>query len=158
MLKWKGAFRLSYDRIEDDESKSTIPSPVWQISLKDKRLRDSRALPWAISSVLTLVLLWLMFEKHQIVRGEQLWGSYENGFVTDISMTNPSFANPYQFYSPAAAASARLRHVRFHSSFWVDDDDMWHMTTNSSEPRYVGPPSPEVDQAWEDILYRKFCV
>jgi hypothetical protein len=33
---------------------------------------------------------------------------------------------------------------------------MWYMTFDPNEPRFVGTPGPEIDQAWQSILYREY--
>jgi len=34
-------------------------------------------------------------------------------------------------------------------------DGSYYMSVNPNEPRYVGPPSPQMDKAWEDLISRK---
>ncbi|KIX97049.1 uncharacterized protein Z520_07163 [Fonsecaea multimorphosa CBS 102226] len=99
-------------------------------------------LPWALAIFLSLLLIRNIWGQSEESRERQAWGSYEAGFATDIDQTRPLI---------------RLKQVQFYGSFRVNDEGIWHLSRNDSEPVYVGKPSPEIDLAWDALIIPRFA-
>lgn len=48
-----------------------------------------------------------------------------------------------------------MKEVRFSGSLKYTDEGRLYIDYGTDEPRYFGEPSPEIDQAWQDLIGRK---
>ncbi|KAI1261341.1 hypothetical protein F5Y18DRAFT_431172 [Xylariaceae sp. FL1019] len=64
--------------------------------------------------------------------------AYETGFETDWSL---------------AREVSRTKKVKFSGGIQFHEDETRYLTTNPDEPVYIGPPSPELDAAWDELTY-----
>jgi hypothetical protein len=52
-----------------------------------------------------------------------------------------------------AKESIELLKVKFKGSFRYNETSKeYYCEHDPAEPQYIGPPSPEIDQAWEELL------
>lgn len=59
--------------------------------------------------------------------------------------------------APAKIAIS-LEEIRFTSGVYIDDNGTFHLAEHPGLPQYVGPPSSEIDEAWEEIVQRRHCL
>ena len=57
-------------------------------------------------------------------------------------------------YIAPLRSAIEVREVRFSSNLKFDKDGELYRTVDPEEPPYVGPPSDEIDHAWEEITQR----
>ncbi|KAI1322460.1 hypothetical protein F5Y16DRAFT_386610 [Xylariaceae sp. FL0255] len=76
----------------------------------------------------------------QIKRDVSLEYDYEGGFDTDWSPTRDVI---------------RTKRVKFYGGIFFHENRTRYVTTNPDEPVYVGPPSQEIDDAWEELTYHE---
>ncbi|KXS98427.1 hypothetical protein AC578_1757 [Pseudocercospora eumusae] len=69
------------------------------------------------------------------------FGTFERGFVTEKIL-------PAELYE--------IEHRRFTSSVGFHPDGTEFLIQDPSEPAYVGEPSPEIDQAWEEMVHNRY--
>lgn len=68
-------------------------------------------------------------------------GTYDAGFITERSPLTEAI---------------RIDTTLFYGGFQFDADGNCTISHNPREPRYGGPPSPEIDQAWIDLIDVRF--
>ncbi|RAO68350.1 uncharacterized protein BHQ10_004362 [Talaromyces amestolkiae] len=68
-------------------------------------------------------------------------GTYETGFDTELEEMKPSI---------------KLHQKRYTSAIRDLPNGTLYMAFNTSEPQYVGPPSPEIDAAWNSLLQGRY--
>lgn len=52
-----------------------------------------------------------------------------------------------------AKSSIELSRVKFKGAFrYNESSNTYYRVHDPAEPQYIGPPSPEIDKAWEDLL------
>jgi hypothetical protein len=56
------------------------------------------------------------------------------------------------FLAPAREAIS-IKKVKFTGGLYFDYNGTLHSTSNPEEPRYVGPPSEDMDNAWEALIH-----
>ena len=55
--------------------------------------------------------------------------------------------------SEPAKSSIELSKVKFRGAFRYNaTSKVYYREHDPAEPQYIGPPSPEIDQAWEELL------
>ncbi|KAF5874021.1 putative tat pathway signal sequence protein [Botrytis fragariae] len=54
----------------------------------------------------------------------------------------------------AAREEIGLKQVKFYGGIRFDDNEKQYLTVNPDEPVYVGPPTPEMDDAWQALPIR----
>jgi hypothetical protein len=51
-----------------------------------------------------------------------------------------------------ARQAISIKKVKFTGGLYYDNGTL-HMSSNPEEPTYVGPPSEEIDDAWEALIH-----
>jgi len=128
----------SYDSLlsEDSESVKDENSPPFQIKRRPKwHFNFSIVLPWILCVILSALLVMTQI-LHKIPR---IHDTFEAGFDTEFAFSNETMG---------------LKRVRFTSDIQVDPNGTLYLSQNPNGPQYVGPPTPEIDQAWEDLLMK----
>ncbi|KAI1163312.1 hypothetical protein F5B18DRAFT_325107 [Nemania serpens] len=95
--------------------------------------------PWKIATAVLsfLLVVLLSMEISRIVAPRKMLLSYETGFATDLE--------------PALSA-IKLRKHTFAGGIIVNETNQFEVTLNSGNPRYVGKPTQELDDAWDAIV------
>ncbi|KAI0968526.1 hypothetical protein F4678DRAFT_201734 [Xylaria arbuscula] len=113
------------------------------IKLSGKQFSRSRrctdgTTPWKIATAILSLLLVIISsaEINRIAFPTKLF-SYETGFSTDLE---------------PALTSVRLRQHRFAGAIIVNETSQFELVLDPSNPRYVGKPTQELDDAWDAIV------
>lgn len=143
----------SHAREKSDMEEMTILIQDEEGTLIQQRDTQPARLPWIISTVVLLLLTAVLIVRDILPASSQ--GSFEKGFVTDFGICPCKHAAivTKPFAEPALPAIS-MHQVRFSGALRADENGTLFPAFNSSEPRYVGPPSPEIDQTWEKLLGR----
>jgi hypothetical protein len=56
------------------------------------------------------------------------------------------------FLVPARQAIS-VKKVKFTGGLYFDYNGTLHISSNPEEPTYIGPPSKEIDDAWEALIH-----
>lgn len=122
-------------KVESDEE-----SPFIEVKNCQKE-KTQAAWPWIASTiVLTLVLICDIVQ-----RGGQ------DGQC--LIKTRPAFRTDLKDSHPHIELEERV----FSGRLWFDKDtETVYRDIDPSEPQYFGPPSPEIDAAWSDLLRGKY--
>ncbi|KAJ5360007.1 hypothetical protein N7517_009198 [Penicillium concentricum] len=83
-------------------------------------------------AVMIILLLLQIF-----MQDSKCYGKFENGFDTDLV---------------AAKSQIELEKVMFTGGIHFNPDGSVYIK-DIPGPKYVGPPSPEIDKAWDELLY-----
>ncbi|KAI1099047.1 hypothetical protein F4804DRAFT_345812 [Jackrogersella minutella] len=148
-------FPNSYTRVSDDEpfldhqpQKNEIPERSSYHSndkfmstqnIKRRWYMKSRV-PWAISLILLIISLLLLVRLttvQQLCTPSPL-GSFERGWETDLDAAKPHI-------------QAKL--IKFTGSPEFYENGTLYRSYPKDQPQYVGEPSPEIDKAWNMLLY-----
>ncbi|KAI1170945.1 hypothetical protein F4777DRAFT_86860 [Nemania sp. FL0916] len=65
---------------------------------------------------------------------------YESGFETDWTLTREVI---------------QTKKVKFYGGIFFHENETRYVTTNPDEPVYIGPPSQEIDEAWDALTYHE---
>jgi len=100
-----------------------------------------QVLPWIISTsiffIFNLVLVTYILTILKYYRPSP-FGYFESGFNTDLD--------------PAKAAIEGHK-IRFTGELKFYENNTMYRDYPEGEPRYFGPPNPEIDNAWHELLY-----
>lgn len=70
---------------------------------------------------------------------------------SEISSLKSSSAS--NFCVEPARSSIELSKIKFKGGFrYNETSQTYYREHDPAEPQYIGPPSPEIDQAWEELL------
>ncbi|KAI2634102.1 hypothetical protein GGS26DRAFT_589945 [Hypomontagnella submonticulosa] len=98
-------------------------------------------LPWVLSTLsLSVVIVALLVH---IITVDQFcapspYGRYESGFHTDLEASKPFIEG---------------KRVQFAGSVQFSENGTMYREYNPNEPLYAGYPNPEIDKAWNDLIY-----
>ncbi|KFY84219.1 hypothetical protein V498_07859, partial [Pseudogymnoascus sp. VKM F-4517 (FW-2822)] len=126
-------------REKSDMEEMTILIQDEEGTLIQQRNTQPARLPWIISTIVLLFLTAALIVRDILPASSQ--SSFETGFDTDFEPALPAIS---------------MHQVRFSGALRADENGTLFPAFNSSEPRYVGPPSPEIDQTWEKLLGRRY--
>lgn len=56
------------------------------------------------------------------------------------------------FLVAPANSALGLTKVKFYGGVQIDPNGTYSLTHNPAEPNFVGPSSPEIDEAWDRML------
>jgi len=121
-----------YSAIEKDETDSDdVLSPGQSVYRRVKQLF------WPCTSLLFAVLylrsvLWLRHNETSVGNF-----TYANGFGTDLR---------------TASLAVDLKKRSFTGGLSVDENNTLYREVDPARPQYAGTPSPEVDEAWDDVM------
>ncbi|PMD46157.1 hypothetical protein L207DRAFT_377570, partial [Hyaloscypha variabilis F] len=90
-------------------------------------------LPWVICAILFTFLVITQ----TIHRSHRAHDTYETGFDTEFNFANGALG---------------MKKVKFISDIHIDPNGTVYLSQDPDGPHYVGPPSPDIDQAWDDML------
>ncbi|KAI6088716.1 hypothetical protein F4821DRAFT_257555 [Hypoxylon rubiginosum] len=117
-----------YGPLLEDEDEDVQHPGFQQRAPKRRRLTE-----WLLWGVLILSCLVLLFDNIRL-RGRQI---SESAFATDLTV---------------AKHLSELIEYQFTGGIQVDHEGKLYREVNPQEPQYAGEPSPEIDQAWDDLL------
>lgn len=150
---------LLYDSAGKDDSRL--------ISESGKSHYGSRFAKIAINLLIVLIALALMivFLLYEVyMEDSKCYGAFEKGFDTDLRMypsprfllfliSLPSPRASHTDTTPGAAKShIELEKVLFTGGIHFNPDGSVYIK-GTPGPTYVGKPSPEIDEAWDKLLY-----
>ncbi|KAJ5589370.1 hypothetical protein N7537_012048 [Penicillium hordei] len=84
---------------------------------------------------LAVMIIFLLFQIY--MQDSKCYGKFENGFDTDLV---------------AAKSQIELQQVLFTGGIHFHPNGSVYIK-DTPGPKYVGTPSPEIDKAWDDLLY-----
>ncbi|KAI0468033.1 hypothetical protein F4859DRAFT_492435 [Xylaria cf. heliscus] len=126
---------------EGQEAESLLSGVV---KLSDEQFSRSRqctsgATPWKVATaVLSLLLIIVVSaEINRAAFSHATSFSYETGFTTDLE---------------PALASIKIRQRSFAGAIIVNGTSQFELILDPSNPRYVGKPTQELDDAWDAIV------
>ncbi|OJJ42268.1 hypothetical protein ASPZODRAFT_137405 [Penicilliopsis zonata CBS 506.65] len=93
----------------------------------------ARQWPWILSTLFFALLSALLFFRLP----SSPYGSYEKGFSTDLK---------------SIRSSIELQEVQFTGGLELDENGRLISVTDPGAPKYAGPPSPEIDDAWNELM------
>ncbi|EED18587.1 conserved hypothetical protein [Talaromyces stipitatus ATCC 10500] len=101
-----------------------------------------RSPAWAVTTlILTLIMVAENVYLLRTLESSKRNSTYETGFDTELEEMKPSI---------------KLHQKRYTGAIRDLPNGTLYMAFNSSEPRYVGPPSPEIDDAWQNLLKGRY--
>ncbi|KAI1296029.1 hypothetical protein F5Y03DRAFT_371140, partial [Xylaria venustula] len=125
---------------EEQEAQSLLSDVV---KLSGKQFSRSRqctdgTTPWKVATaILSLLLVIVSSAEINRVAFPTTLFSYETGFSTDLEPALPS---------------VRLHQHRFAGAIIVNETSQFELVLDPSNPRYVGKPTQELDDAWDSIV------
>lgn len=126
-------------RVDDDDDDSVYDA-LYEPEKIDHIPRQSRAgvvVPWILSLLFAVISIILYFQPRATVTCPSQ-SSFDEGFSTD-----------FQDAKPAVSLEERI----FDGSLYFNESSqLVEMETNPNLPQFVGPPSPEIDLAWHNLL------
>ncbi|KAM3073491.1 hypothetical protein ACMFMG_004611 [Clarireedia jacksonii] len=134
---------------KDEENSEEESHPLVERVSNSTRIKSLRQLSpqqpniWIFTTfVLAFLLLAIgvrdYVQSKRIISQQQC--GYETGFDTE--------------WTPAREAIG-LKKVKFYGGIRFDDNEKQYYTTNPDEPVYVGPPTPEMDDAWYALTHNE---
>ncbi|KAJ5389258.1 uncharacterized protein N7496_000326 [Penicillium cataractarum] len=86
---------------------------------------------WVISTVIFASLSFFLY-----IRSTRI-ATYEHGFSTDLD---------------ALKSQIQLHQVQFTGGLELNETGKLHRIIATGQPQYVGPPTPEIDAAWDELM------
>jgi hypothetical protein len=164
--------RLSFSDDEDELKPMPMENPSWigilgkRVCFGSPRWRLPSYWPWILA---TFVFAILSFELHFQTTGalptrckQQLWMKSELGLSNIFLLFPPQFhclRSVETSVSNTLAESARelIEYVQLEFTGGIEEDENGHLyrAKPPGQPQFVGPPSPEIDAAWLDLMKGK---
>jgi hypothetical protein len=72
---------------------------------------------------------------------------------SDISSKQECFLIVLLAFLAFAREAIRIKKIKFSGGLYYDYNGVLHLSSNPNEPIYVGPPSEEIDNAWEALIH-----
>jgi len=127
----------TYDRL-GDENTIEKSQEVGRITGSRRRTwSDSTIIPWVSTVIFASLSLYLFLTRQRIPS----LGSFEYGFKTELAASLPQISTESRWFTGTPK--------------WTDDG-VASLSFGPREPRYVGEPSQEIDDAWEDLVERRY--
>ncbi|TGO41426.1 hypothetical protein BHYA_0022g00690 [Botrytis hyacinthi] len=128
---------------DEEESYPLVESASGSAQVKSLR-RFSRQQPdiWIFTTFL-LAFLLLASGIRDYVRNKQnllRQYDYETGFETEWTVAREAIG---------------LKQVKFYGVIRFDDNEKQYVTVSPDGPVYVGPPSPEINDAWQALVHNE---
>jgi hypothetical protein len=60
--------------------------------------------------------------------------------------------------SDALKSQIQLHQVRFTGGLELNETGKLHRIIDPGQPQYVGPPAPEIDAAWDELMLGKILL
>ncbi|KAJ6613676.1 hypothetical protein B0H10DRAFT_1804987 [Mycena sp. CBHHK59/15] len=119
-----------------DGSDTDLPLP----RQKSRLARIRTQLPWILSAVLFVLLVasWTLRRSDECARS-----SFERGFDTELVPAKPHI---------------RMHTIQYRGTPQFGADGEEYVDYLPGEVRYVGPPSDEIDEAWNELTKKRFFV
>jgi hypothetical protein len=147
------ASKSKQDEVEDEAKTTFLGDEVYQSAeLHQKHLKA--LFIWKLLTCVffvTTILLLLNSLRTQIFASRTPSEFGINSIIIVLCQT------PLQSYSTdnttielAPPEFTKVR-TQFYGGIRYISNGTFYMTTNPNEPRYVGPPTPEIDNAWRDL-------
>ncbi|KAJ5689014.1 hypothetical protein N7462_003406 [Penicillium macrosclerotiorum] len=86
---------------------------------------------WVVSTVIFASLSVFLYFRSTRIK------TYENGFSTDLDALKPQI---------------QLHQVQFTGGLELNETGKLHRIIDPEQPQYVGPPTPEIDAAWDELM------
>lgn len=132
-------FNARVDDDDDDSVYDAIYEPG-KIAYITRQSRATVVVPWILSILFAVISIILYFQPRATVTCPSE-SSFDEGFSTD-----------FQDAKPVVALEERI----FDGSLYFNESSQRvEMETNPNLPQFVGPPSPEIDLAWDNLLRGK---
>ncbi|KAH8703586.1 hypothetical protein BGW36DRAFT_393878 [Talaromyces proteolyticus] len=134
--------------IIDPEGTDPVDSDATEPFLHSDSNRESRhssvfrSPAWVIST-LVLLLVLLIQSLYVFAQPRRLKNSYEHGFDTELDFMKPAI---------------KLHQKRFGSPIRDLPNGTLYTVFDPSEPRYIGSPSAEIDDAWNTLLQGRYIL
>jgi hypothetical protein len=134
--------------------------PVTTMNVRQRYYKNERrVLPWVTATVIfatsTLGLLVYIATAWRYYQPSQ-FGSFETGFHTDLGMLFKylhSITLLIEILLEPAKPAIEAKRVQFTGELKFHENGTMYRDWADGEPRYFGPPTPEIDKAWDDLLY-----
>ncbi|KUL88986.1 hypothetical protein ZTR_06085 [Talaromyces verruculosus] len=135
------AYALIRDNSDDD-----IEEPFLHDASTRERVKHGSIIRSPVWAVMTFILAVVSLVENiyllRTVRStKRNIGTYETGFDTELEEMK---------------SSIKLHQKRYTSAIRDHPNGTLYMAFNTSEPQYVGPPSPEIDAAWNSLLRGRY--
>lgn len=128
-------------RIDDDDSACDLINEPEKTLHVTRQLNAKVAEPWILSTLLFTVISILLYFQSRATVPYPSPSSFDAGFSTDFQ---------------DAKLVVPLEQRIFDSAVYFNEStQMLEMETNPNLPQLVGPPSPEIDLAWHNMLRGK---
>ncbi|KAJ5509057.1 hypothetical protein N7527_011200 [Penicillium freii] len=147
MAKKFGFFQIksqNYDPVADEEE-STFTD---EKGLNTKPLGSNyRSLPWCITTFLFAGLAALFFVRNlQLTRH----GSFETGYPSELVAK--------KMWQALASNAIQVSQIKFTGGIKFHDDGSMYRDATAPGPSYVGPPSPQLDAAWDQMIGTRYLA
>lgn len=138
-------FESPSESIVDNDGRDSIDESASFLTTKESISRRRRGFWWSaygltqwlqilLISLLVLVVI-LQYARINALKGSS---SYENGFRTDFVL---------------AKHVIDTEEVAFTGGLVYDENGTLYREMDYTQPQYAGQPGPDIDKAWEDLMY-----
>lgn len=69
-----------------------------------------------------------------------------------------TYGNGYETEFSASRQAISIKKIKFTGGLYFDYNGTLHASSNPEEPIYVGPPSKEIDDAWETLIHDRYVA
>jgi hypothetical protein len=151
----------AYQPLEEKSSGDSESDSFLQRAQPRARQGRWSYIPWITTLVFAFISIaeFLYFRTVNYPSSTAAMGTYEAGWATDFGMRNSSRAHPLHERSsgsPLCTEPAKkeiaVENIRFTGSP-VFDENGTYWIPNPGSIKYIGEPSPEIDQNWEDATW-----
>jgi hypothetical protein len=113
-----------------------------------------------ISFALFPILIVALFVLHGRLAHAYINGGFLKGFTTELGISvHPNDTSDHQltmrFFTDPIKGVLASETVRFTGGLHFHKNGTLYRETIEGQPQYVGPPSPEIDSAWNRLLKGK---
>lgn len=143
-----------------DDFDSTDDLPLsFKHKVRRGKLGFLKAHGWVISTVFfftTTMILLVGILTARLVYLPSPAGSFETGFATDLGERFSPCTRILAlttYLAEAAKPWMEAKRVRFTGMLKFHENGSMYRDYPKDQPLYVGPPTPEIDKAWNDLLY-----
>ena len=152
-------FEYPRSNCEDPTIDGTIPCRDCE-RRKRRWFRHSVAIPWTIALVLLAFSITLELSSARIKESisKDYWTETDFRELSCLPVLQHALSADARWSETVKETPATTKSVRFTAGLRYNEDHALIRTEHPGKPEYVGPPTPELDAAWHDLMGGVFEV